>query len=159
LPAPGAIAEPIEHACDTAIRQRPRQLARNVDDGSIRAVQWRCCPARFRETKTGEAREVDLTPRVVAAFSAFQAELEAEALVDGESGILPVGLRDACRNAAAAASLHEDFQEGAEGRRASALPALASRHTYASHLIAQRADSAYVARQLGHAKMTTTLLF
>jgi hypothetical protein len=33
------------------------------------------------------------------------------------------------------------------------------RHTYASHLIAQRADIAYVARQLGHAKMTTTLLF
>ena len=33
------------------------------------------------------------------------------------------------------------------------------RHTYASHLIAQRADIAYVAKQLGHAKMTTTLLF
>ena len=33
------------------------------------------------------------------------------------------------------------------------------RHTYASHLIAERADIAYVAKQLGHAKMTTTLLF
>jgi hypothetical protein len=33
------------------------------------------------------------------------------------------------------------------------------RHTYASHLIAARADIAYVAKQLGHAKMTTTLLF
>jgi len=33
------------------------------------------------------------------------------------------------------------------------------RHTYASHLIAQGADIAYVAKQLGHAKMTTTLLF
>jgi hypothetical protein len=33
------------------------------------------------------------------------------------------------------------------------------RHTYASHLIAQRADISYVAKQLGHSKMTTTLLF
>jgi hypothetical protein len=33
------------------------------------------------------------------------------------------------------------------------------RYTYASHLIVQRADVTYVARQLGHAKMTTTLLF
>ena len=33
------------------------------------------------------------------------------------------------------------------------------RHSYASHLIAERADIAYVANQLGHAKMTTTLLF
>jgi integrase len=32
------------------------------------------------------------------------------------------------------------------------------RHTYASHLIAEHADIAYVAKQLGHAKMTTTLL-
>jgi hypothetical protein len=33
------------------------------------------------------------------------------------------------------------------------------RHTYASHLIEQRADIAYVSRQMGHAKMTTTLLY
>ncbi|PYN41799.1 MAG: hypothetical protein DME00_30785 [Candidatus Rokuibacteriota bacterium] len=32
-------------------------------------------------------------------------------------------------------------------------------HTYASHLIAQGADIAYVAKQPGHAKMTTTPLF
>lgn len=34
---------------------------------------------RVKEIKTGEAREVDLTPRVLAAFSAFQVELGAEA--------------------------------------------------------------------------------
>jgi hypothetical protein len=33
------------------------------------------------------------------------------------------------------------------------------RHTFASHLIEQHADIAYVRREMGHAKMTTTLLY
>jgi len=33
------------------------------------------------------------------------------------------------------------------------------RHSYASHLLAEHADIAYVAKQLRHAKMTTTLLY
>jgi hypothetical protein len=33
------------------------------------------------------------------------------------------------------------------------------RHSYASHLIAQRADPGYVARQVGHSSVATTLSF
>jgi integrase len=44
---------------------------------------------RIKDVKTGEAREVDLTPRLVAALSAFQGGLEAAALVASEDGIAP----------------------------------------------------------------------
>jgi len=44
---------------------------------------------RIKTTKTGEARTVDLTPRLAGALSGFQAELGAEALLGGRNGIEP----------------------------------------------------------------------
>jgi integrase len=73
---------------------------------------------RIKEIKTGEAREVDLTP-------------------PARRGVQRVSGRARGRGA---------------GRRKERQPALGLRNT-------QRADIAYVARQLGHAKMTTKLLF
>jgi integrase len=114
---------------------------------------------RIKEMKTGEAREVDLTPRVVAAFSAFQAELEAEALVDGKSGILPWVFATRAGTPPRPHRLTKTFKKALKAAGLPHFRLYDLRHTYASHLIAQRADIAYVARQLGHAKMTTTLLF
>jgi integrase len=114
---------------------------------------------RIKGVKTGEAREVDLTPRLVAALAGFQAEMEAEALVAGKDRIAPWVF---ATRAGTPPRPHRVAKTFKKVLKAAGLPHFRLydlRHTYASHLIAQRADIAYVARQLGHAKMTTTLLF
>src|SRR6266540_7568612 len=114
---------------------------------------------RIKEIKTGEAREVDLTPRLAAALASFQAELEAEALVAGRDGIAPWVF---ATRAGTPPRPHRAAKTFKKVLKAAGLPHFRLydlRHTYASHLIAQRADIGYVARQLGHAKMTTTLMF
>jgi len=114
---------------------------------------------RIKEIKTGEARELDLTPRLVAALGALQAELEAEALLEGKDGVTPWVF---ATRAGTPPRPHRVAKTFKKVLKAAGLPHFRLydlRHTYASHLIAQRADIAYVARQVGHAKMTTTLLF
>jgi hypothetical protein len=44
---------------------------------------------RTKDTKTGESREVDLSPRPVAALNDLRAKLEAEALANGRDDINP----------------------------------------------------------------------
>jgi integrase len=44
---------------------------------------------RVKDTKTGEDREVDLSPRLVAALNDLQAKLEADALAAGRNDISP----------------------------------------------------------------------
>ncbi len=99
---------------------------------------------RIKSTKTGEARTVDLTPRLVGALTALQAELEAEALLAGRGGIEPWVFAD---------RTGQPFRPQRVGRlfdrivQAAELPRFVLsdlRDTYASHLIAQGADPAYV---------------
>jgi hypothetical protein len=70
-----------------------------------------------------------------------------------------VGVRDEGWKAADTASYCRDLPEDLVLAGLPHFRLYDLRHTYASHLIAERADIAYVAKQLGHAKMTTTLLF
>jgi len=44
---------------------------------------------RVTETKTGETREVDLSPRVAAALTDLRVRLEADALVAGRDDVCP----------------------------------------------------------------------
>jgi integrase len=113
---------------------------------------------RIKDIKTGEAREMDLTPRLITALRTFRAELEADALVDGKDGIAPWVF---ATRSGTPPRPHRLAKTLTTVLTAAGLPNFRLydlRHTYASHLIAQRADITYVARQLGHAKMTTTLL-
>jgi integrase len=114
---------------------------------------------RIKEIKTGEAREVDLTPRWAAALAAFQAELEGEALVVGKDGIAPWVFATRTGTQPRPHRVVKTFKKVLKSAGLPHFRLYDLRHTYASHLIAQGADIAYVARQLGHAKMTTTLLF
>jgi len=114
---------------------------------------------RIKEIKTGEAREIDLSPRLVAALSSLQAELEAEAILAGKDGIGPWIFATRAGTPPRPHRVAKTFQKVL---RAAGLPHFRLydlRHTYASHLIEQRADIAYVAQMMGHSKMTTTLLF
>jgi integrase len=114
---------------------------------------------RIKQTKTGESREVDLSPRLIAALDDLRAELEADALVNGRDDINPWVF---ATRAGKPPRPHRTAKTFHKVLAAAGLPHFRLydlRHTYASHLIAQGADIAYVAKQLGHAKMTTTLLY
>jgi integrase len=105
---------------------------------------------RIKGTKTGEDREVDLSPRLVAALGDVQAKLEAEALLAGRDGINSWVFATRAGKPPTPHRVAKTFQ------RILVLAGLPHfrlydlRHTYASHLIAERADIAYVAKQLGH---------
>jgi len=116
--------------------------------------------------KTGTSREVDLTPRLVAALQDRRTALELEALVAGADGVSSpwVFARPGGHGATpgspqrpyAASRLFDRLIVAAD------LPRFVLydlRHSYASHLIAQRADPGYVARQMGHSSVATTLSF
>ena len=142
--------------------------------GEACAVQWKDFDAvgqtlrveravtnsgRIKTTKTGSAREVDLSPRVTAALARFQAILEAEAMLAGQTVIDPWVF---------APKPGQPFRPQRAGRlfdrvvRAAGLPHFVLydlRHSYASHLIASGASIDYVSKQLGHASMATTLAF
>jgi integrase len=114
---------------------------------------------RVKETKTGEDREVDLSPRLVAALNDLQAELEADALAAGRDDISPWVFVTRVGNPPRPHRVAKTFHKVLLAAGLPHFRLYDLRHTYASHLIAARADIAYVAKQLGHAKMTTTLLF
>jgi len=95
----------------------------------------------------------------VASLTALQAELEADALLAGRNGIEPWVFAD---------RTGQPFRPQRVGRlinrivQAAELPRFVLsdlRDTYASHLIAQGADPAYVQTQLGHSSLVTTLSF
>ena len=114
---------------------------------------------RVKGIKTGEDRDVDLSPRLVAAMVDLQAALEAEAMLAGKDSIDPWVFATKPGTPPSPHRVAKTF------RKVLALAGLPHfrlydlRHTYASHLIEQGADIAYVSRMMGHAKMTTTLLF
>ncbi|HWN92425.1 MAG TPA: site-specific integrase, partial [Verrucomicrobiae bacterium] len=121
---------------------------------------------RIKGTKTGTSREVDLTPRLVAALQNRRTALELEALVVRADGVSSpwVFARPGGHGATpsspqrpyAASRLFDRLVVAAD------LPRFVLydlRHSYASYLIAQRADPGYVARQMGHSSVATTLSF
>lgn len=114
---------------------------------------------RIKETKTGEEGEIDLSPRLVTALSSLQAELEAAALLAGRDDISPWIFATRPGKPPRPHRVAKTFQKVLVAAGLPHFRLYDLRHTYASHLIAERADIAYVAKQLGHAKMTTTLLF
>jgi integrase len=114
---------------------------------------------RIKETKTGDSREVDLSPRLVASLNDLRAELEAEALAAGRDDISPWILSTRAGNPPRPHRVAKAFRKVLVAAGLPQFRLYDLRHTYASHLIAEHADIAYIAKQLGHAKMTTTLLY
>ncbi len=114
---------------------------------------------RIKTTKTGEARTVDLSPRLVGALTALQVELEAEALLAGRDGIDQWVFADRTGQPFRPQQLGRLFGRLAVAAELPRFVLYDLRHTYASHLIASGADIAYVARQLGHASIATTLAY
>ena len=113
---------------------------------------------RIKSTKTGEARLVDLTPRLAAALDRWQTDVEARALANGRD--VPALVFPSESNTPL-----DDVNVGRRFKEVvlrAGLPKFSLydlRHTYASHLLAMSAPITYVAHQLGHAKPTTTLTF
>jgi integrase len=114
---------------------------------------------RVKTTKTAETRLVDVSARLAAALTDPQASLEAEAMDGRARGHLALGLSDESRDACPAESRRQNLRAGAQGSRPPHFRLYDLRHTYASHLIAAGAPIDYVAKQLGHSKLTTTLLY
>jgi hypothetical protein len=111
--------------------------------------------------KTHESRTVDLTPRLVSALLRLQVSLEADALMSGEKGgISPWAF---VTRAGTPPTPHRVAKVFKRVLREARLPLHFSvyclRHTFASHLIATGAPITYIAAQLGHKKVTTTLTY
>jgi integrase len=116
---------------------------------------------RVKALKTHESRMVDLTPRLASALLRLQASLEAEALMSGEKGgISPWAF---VTRAGTPPTPHRVAKVFKRVLREARLPLQFSvyclRHTFASHLIATGAPITYIAAQLGHKKVTTTLTY
>jgi len=179
-------------ACvDTRCAQRERVLLLCLADTGLRpgeacGVQWADFDAvartlhvrravtndgRVKGPKTGAGRTVDLSARLTAALTVFQAALEAEALVAGRDHVAPWVFAIPARSARPQGG----GTHGAPGTpsrpyhvgrlfdrliRAAHLPHFRLydlRHTFASHLIASGATVDYVSTMLGHASMAMTL--
>jgi integrase len=107
---------------------------------------------KVKPTKTGEARRIDLTSRLAAALSEYQAQLEADALVSDKepmAGVFPSPLD--------ADVVAKKFRRYVVRAGLPPVKLYSLRHTYASHLLAAGAPITYVSRMLGHSKATTTL--
>jgi integrase len=114
---------------------------------------------RVKTTKTGRARSVDVSRRLIAALASLQAQGEAEALTSGRE---PSAWCFPTRDGTPTRPDWLGKQFGVLARRAGLsrdFTAYSLRHTYASHLIAANAPITYVSSMLGHRSTTTTLAF
>jgi integrase len=118
---------------------------------------------RIKTTKTGEARTVDLSSRLVSALTDLRSHLEAEAVLAGKEGIGPWIFENVGGHGAKA---DQPIRPRRIGKlfgwvlRNAALPHFVLydlRHSFASHLIASGATIDYVSKQLGHASPAMTL--
>ena len=111
---------------------------------------------RIKTTKTGGARYVDLSLRLVGVLAALQLEQEAEALLAGRESIEPWVFIDRFGQPSRPQMVGRLFGRLVQAAELPRFVLYDLRHTYASHLLAQNADPAYVANQLGHASAATT---
>ncbi len=116
-------------------------------------------PGRIKETKSGEDREIDLSPRLVSALNDLRVQLEADALAEGRDDINPFVFATRAGKPPRPHRVAKTFHKVLVAADIPHFRLYDLRHTYASHLIAAGADIAYISRQMGHAKMTTTLLY
>ena len=103
-------------------------------------------------TRLSETREVDLSARLVAALNHLRTQVEVEALAEGRDDVTPWAF---ATRAGKPPTPHRVAKTFHEVLMAAGLPRFRLydlRHTYASHLIAERADIAYVAHQVGHGR-------
>jgi hypothetical protein len=114
---------------------------------------------RVKSLKTDKGRTVDLSARAAAALRDLQALAEAEALASGKD-MLPWIFATRAGTPPRPHRIAKTFRKVA---RAAALPTdltlYSLRHTFVSHLIASRAPITYIANQVGHSKVITTLTF
>jgi integrase len=122
----------------------------------------------FKTTKTGEARGVPLDPQTLAwlkehrkAVAAAKLALRPSRWTDKDGDLvfpaLSVFAGTGAGRAWRADTLRRVFHRYAAKVGLGYLRFHDLRHTYASLLVAQGVDIAYVSRQLGHANITTTL--
>ena len=115
---------------------------------------------RVKTLKTDKSRSVDLSPRLVSALLRLQASLEADAMLAGEDGISTWVF---ITRAGTPPRPHRIAKTFKKVLRAAGLPPdftlYCLRHTYVSHLIATGAPITYIAAQVGHSKVTTTLTY
>ena len=102
-------------------------------------------------------RRVDLSRRLTSGLIVLQAAAEADSLLSRPKRNRALGVRDQGRSAAHTASDGKVFRKVAKTAELPSLYAL--RHTYVSHLIATNAPITYIAAQVGHSKVTTTLTY
>jgi integrase len=148
---------------EAMVRKRLRVYRASGESGALartlRIERAAADTGRIKETKTGDDREVDLSPRLVAALGDFRGRLEADALVAGRDDISPSVFATRVGKPPRPHRVAKTFHKVLLAAGLPHFRLYDLRPTYASHLIAQGADIAYMAKQLGHAKMTTTLLF
>ena len=128
---------------------RTLRIARSVENSG-----------RVKTIKTDKSRTVDLSARLTSALIAFQASLEADAMVDGKDTIEPLVFATKPGTPPRPRRLAKAFKKVV---RAAGLPLELSlyslRHTYVSHLIAAGAPITYIGAQVGHSRVTTTLTY
>jgi integrase len=111
---------------------------------------------RIKSTKTGSARAVDLTPRLVAALDTRQTALEAEALAKGRD-VTPLVFPSEADTPLDDVNVAKRFRAIVQRAGLPRFRVYDLRHTAASHLLMSGAPLTYVANQLGHARPSTTL--
>jgi integrase len=132
----------------------------DLDRETLRAERAVEVTGRVKNLKTDKSRRVDLSARAAAVLSDLRAMAEAEVLAAGKGDVpawifatragtppRPHRLAKTFRKVAKAAELPGD------------LTLYSLRHTYVSHLIATGAVITYIANQVGHSKVTTTLTY
>jgi integrase len=123
---------------------------------------------RVKSTKTGQARRVTLTPRLAAALDARQTAVEAETLLAGREPVAWVMAEGLGERPANVKTWSHRLKRSLVRAGVARHRLYDLRHTYACHLLAGRHDDdpardvppapiAYVAKQMGHVKITTTL--
>jgi len=108
-------------------------------------------------TKTGTAREVDMSQELAVALSALYPVREAQTLKNKWGDVPDLIFVNAQRGYLDESRVRKRFARVLKDAEVGGHRLYDLRHTFASHLLAKGAPITYVAAQLGHADPTTTL--